>query len=1203
MRLKDLNLLGYKSFAARTEFAFGPGITAIVGPNGSGKSNIADAILWVLGEQSLRLLRGRRTEDMIFSGSEARSRVGMAEASLTFSNEEGWLPIEYQEITITRRAYRSGDNEYLLNGNRVRLRDIQDLLAPSGLGRRSYTVIGQGLVDAALSLRPEERRILIEDAAGLSGYQDRRKAALTRLEATQANLLRTQDILQELAPRVQRLERQAERAQEHARLSQELVHLLRISYGYRWGQAQQALRSSRQRLAKAKAVWQEAQARVDEQERKSAEIRLQMQTLRQALSEWHRESSLLHQELENTQRESAVLQERSEHLARQTVENQKEIQNLQRTRQVRQERVAELRQELEAHENRLRQQQDQVQAAERELQEEQIRQASHQAEILRLSQEIETQRSQQQDRLQELAQLESRMAHGAQEAQRHGEAAANLECQKEVFGEKVQDLEHQGRELAALRTDLARQKEHLERHLATLRDQIAQGHKRLSALQAAQDRLGRRLDDLRREREEMAGLFPGVRAVLRAAGPGEALKGIIGTVASQIQVPNDLERALEAALGSHLQDVLVHRWADAERAITFLKESQAGRVTFLPLDSLRPPQPLRPPSLPGLLGLASDLVSAQEALAPAVQLLLNRTLVVEDLATGRHAFERLQGGFQIVTRAGEIIRSTGAVTGGASRGWEKGLLAREGEWRRLPDELKDAHKATESARRDLERLHKEQEATLAALSAAEEDARHLARKIQALQNQQSEEETRIQTLERERAWHLAQKEALEAQRQQWATSLQQVEREVQAGQEVLEYLESQLAELQATSREDAILDLSQKVSFLQAQRQVIEGDRSATTRIVEALQQELTSLNAQLKERESRSESLRRDQERLEQQLAALRAQEESLSPALHRLQEQIGAAEQEVRELDDRFLESSRQEREVRRSLREREESLSQATLEMQRQEDRLRHLREQIERDLGLVEVEPANGLPEQPPLPLRPLVSSLPSVAAHPEGLEDEIKRLQGQISRLGPINTEAPAEYEALRKRYEFLESQSQDLQKAVGDLHQIIAELDELMEREFERTFHAVNDEFKTFFRRLFGGGAARLVLTQPDDLTHTGIEIMAQPPGKRQQTLALLSGGERALTAVALIFAILQTSPTPFCVLDEVDAMLDEANIGRFREVLVELSRKTQFIVISHNRKTIEAAHRLYGVSMRRDGSSQVVSLRIDEEESSQIAA
>jgi len=1197
--LKELRLLGYKSFAARTGFSFGPGITAIVGPNGSGKSNIADAIRWVLGEQSLRLLRGRRTEDMIFSGSEIRSRLGMAEASLTLDNENGWLPIDYTEVTITRRAYRSGDNEYLLNGSRVRLRDVHDLLGRSGLRRRTYTVIGQGLVDTALSLRPEERRILIEDAAGLSGYQDRRRTTLSRLEATQANLVRTQDILQEIAPRLRRRKRQAGRAEEHTHLSGELIRLLRISYGYRWRQAQQALRLTHKRQAEARTEWEQALAAAEKLEQESAEVRLRLQTLRQALGEWHRESSLLHTDLEQAQRESAVLREREEQIGRQAEENQKEIQSLGRTRQARLERAADLRQEIEALDGRRHQQHTLVKQAEEELQQRQAEQTQLHAQVLSHSQQITATRNQQQQHRQDLARLDSQVTHWSQEVQQHQETALDLEGRERVFSEKAQTLEKRGEELLVRRADLIREQERLDGQLAALRDQIAKGHSRLSALQAQHDRLAQRLEDLRRERQEMAGFFPGVRAVLRAGAsePDRPLPGVVGTVASQIRVPDELETAIEAALGTRLQDVIVQGWGDAEKAIAFLKESQAGRATFLPLDSLHPQQPIRYPAMPGVLGLASDLVWAEKAVTPAVHLLLNRTIVVEDLAAAQALFGRLRGEFQIITTQGEIIHSSGAVTGGSKRTKGKGLLAREAEWRRLPGELEDLRQVMESAGQDLDHLQEEQDTTLAEASTTEEEIRHLDRTTQALQGQLGDQQTQIQALERERSWHLTQSQKLKAQIQQQDASRQEIERALQAAGDRLAKLETRLAEFQAGRSEESLLELNRKLSFLQAQVQVIESDRSAATRILDTLAQEVEALDTNLAGRESRAESLRQEMDQLRQRLATLRTHEESLSPQLQRLQDQITPTEQQVRDLDDLLLGSSGHEREVRRSLRVKEERLSQVTLDAQRHEDRLQHLREQIERDLGLVEVEPANGMPEQRPLPLRSLTSSLPTVDEPPEDLEEEIRRLRGQVARLGAINPEATSEYQDLRERYEFLESQSQDLQEAAEDLHEVISELDHLMEIEFKSTFDAVNEEFKTFFQRLFGGGAARLVLTDPDDLIRTGIEIVARPPGKRQQTLAALSGGERALTAVALIFAILQTCPTPFCVLDEVDAMLDEANVGRFREALVDLSQKTQFIVISHSRKTIEAAHRLYGISMRRDGSSQVVSVRIDEDE------
>ncbi|MBC7223204.1 MAG: chromosome segregation protein SMC [Anaerolineae bacterium] len=1191
--LKALHLLGYKSFAASTTFTFGPGITAVVGPNGSGKSNIADAIRWVLGEQSFRVLRGRRTEDMIFAGSETRSRLGMAEASITFSNENGWLPIDFAEVTITRRAYRSGENEYLLNGSRVRLREVQELLAHSDLGERTYTVIGQGLVDRALSLRPEERRALIENAAGLSGYQDRRQKALQRLEATQANLVRTRDILQELAPRLRRLEGQAARAEEHARLTEELQSLLRVAYGYRWRQAQQALRLARQRLARARTAWEEALGAVERLEQEEAQMRLRLQALRQALGGWHSQSSQLHTELEQTQREAAVLEERRHQVARQREDAERQVRLLERERAARLQRLEELERERETIAARLKEHRSRVQEARAALQERQARQAQARAEAERVAREATAARRRQEEAQRVLASLRSQMAHWADELRAHQEAVENLARQEALFQEKRAELQSRLGELRRAREETQREKERLEAGLADVRQRIAAAHNRLSALEAQRERLRARLDDLTRQREEMAGLYPGVRAVLRAK---DRLRGLIGTVASQVTVPPELEPALEAALGSHLQDIIARTWADAEAAVRYLRETRAGRATFLPLDTLRPPPPLRPPALPGVLGVASDLVAAPEELGPAVQLLLNRTLVVQDLKAARAAFDRLQGGFQIVTLQGEIVRSSGALTGGSDRRAGRGLLAREGEWRRLPEEIRGLERTIATARKQVRALEEEQEGLLARLAEAEAALRQHQQALEALQEQANAQEAQAQALAREREWHTAQgrkvEELLANARTQEEASLAALE----DAQQALARLEAEGERLRNALEAEDVATLERELSFLEAQGRVLEGDQAAAERIWQATRQEVASLESQQRERQEQVQALAQQAAQLEKQLEALREREAALGSRLQTLQERIQPTEAEVQELDDRLMAFSSREREARRALREQEERMGRASLEVERLEDRLRRLREQIEQDLGLVQVEPANGVPEQPPLPLQPLVSSLPVVEEPPEGLEETVRKLQAQIARLGAVNPEAPAEYRALRERYQFLETQSQDLEKAAQDLREVIAELDHLMEVEFKRTFDLVNEHFKQFFQRLFGGGAARLVLTDPDDLTHTGIEIVARPPGKRQQTLAALSGGERALTAVALLFAILETSPTPFCVLDEVDAMLDEANIGRFRQALVELSHKTQFIVISHNRKTIEAAHRIYGVSMRRDGSSQVVSLRLEDE-------
>ncbi len=1193
MRLKRLELLGYKTFATRTEFLFDGQITAIVGPNGSGKSNVADAIRWVLGEQSYSLLRARKSEDMIFSGSERRARMGMAEVTITLDNNEGWLPVEFSEVTITRRSYRSGENEYLLNGSRVRLRDITDLLGKSGLSRRTYTVIGQGLIDVALSLRPQERRKLIEEAAGLTLYHSRRADALNKLEETRRNLLRVHDLIAELSPQVERLRRQAERTREHATLQARLNEALQVWYGHRWQQGQQELHRLREAARYCQERLESLRAQGKELDAQLASIRARQGELRRQLSEWHRQSSELHAHAEKLERERAVAEERRRQLSRRRQELLTEISSLDKSRSVQEEQVATVKTELAAIAGELERYQGLIAEAKAALATARQAMAGLQTARDKAQRELLALRSHAADLQSRLSRLDERERELKREEQTRATACRALE----------KELADRRDELAALVTrlhtnttaldDIDTQRARRERELTNLQEQRQSLRERRHELAQRLGRLRERYDVLTRMHQEGAGLYEGVRNVLLA---GEQLTGIVGTVAGLICVPRELETAIEVALGGRLQDIVVESWTAAQEAIAYLKRTRGGRATFLPLDTLRPPSLLHPPQTPGVVGLGSELVEYPPRLRPVAEYLLGRTLVCRDLHVARRVLNELRGSYQIVTTDGELVRSSGAITGGTGRrGRSSGMLARERERRELPERIGKLESHLEEVKQELSRTAaqetrvRDELATLAARhSRLENERRELERAEARLQQQ-------VERIERELEWHGARTEkarrelsGLAERGRELHQELHNVQARIAAAEEELAAIESRLTQADDRELDERLADLRTEEASLRRRQAAKEAELAGYRR---SRQQ----LDAQIADRRRRIRELDSQIEQAERQLARVKEKEEALAVRIRACNERIAPAERELAELENRQAQVEKETVHLRVRIREAEARYNQAGLQVARQEDELRHLKQQIEKDLGPVELEMGEDLNGQPFLPLQPLVSPLPTVESLPEGLEEEIATLKRRIRRIGAVNPDAPAEYRDMARRHEFLTTQARDLEQAIAHLEKVIAELDEVMKREFKRTFQAIAREFKSQFTRLFEGGSARLQLTDPDDLMSTGIEIVARPPGKRQQGLALLSGGERALTAAALIFAILSVSPTPFCVLDEVDAALDEANVGRFRAVLRELAAQTQFVVITHNRYTIEIADLVYGISMGEDGISCVISRRMQD--------
>ncbi len=695
----------------------------------------------------------------------------------------------------------------------------------------------------------------------------------------------------------------------------------------------------------------------------------------------------------------------------------------------------------------------------------------------------------------------------------------------------------------------------------------------------------------------------------RGAGNSPALRGVIGALGELIEIPAELERAIEAALGGRVQDIVVRSWADAEAAVEYLKRNQAGRATFLPLDSLRAGRPAEiPPRERGVLGLASELVKFDPAIRPAVELALNHTLVVEDLPTARRLLGHAAGA-TLVTLDGEIVRPTGAVTGGTeSKGRDSGVLSRARALRELPEQVRAAAAVVS-----------EHEATVAAVrgsQAAERSALDALRgrreEIAAAQARLTAEQGRVQ-LAADRArqtqgFHEERRRALARE----AAGLDA--REAEFGTAVGD-LTARLAEQEAqlaTARQElaalAVDDMLAELARLRAEAAVSAGQlQSYEARVAElaAAQAERTR---ELEAKEARVAALTHQQADASAIIEAQGAVAQRLADEIAAYSARIDPAEARVTALEALQRQSETIERNLREQLRHAQTRQNQAELAAQRAVDELAHLRGEIEKDLGLVELiqaldaeqqpDAADELVDnQPPLPIDDMVTRLEVVAELPEGLDADVRNLRGQLARLGPVNLDALSEYNEVEARYNFLNTQAADLEGAVASLEEVIAELDQVMDREFTATFKAIAGKFKEEFVQLFGGGAAKLILTDPDNPGTTGIEIVARPPGKREQGLALLSGGERALTAAALVFSIIKTRPTPFCVLDEVDAALDEANVGRFRDALKLLSSQTQFILITHNRGTIEAADTIYGISMGADHTSTTLSMRLDGKE------
>ncbi|MCC9077173.1 chromosome segregation protein SMC [Litorilinea aerophila] len=1198
MRIKRVVIQGFKTFARKTEFIFDPGVTAIVGPNGSGKSNIVDAIRWCLGEQSFSLLRSKKTSDIIFSGSDQKARLGMAQVTVTLDNSQGQIPLDFEEVEITRRAYRDGNNEYLINGQRVRLQDITEALAQTGLGKRTYALIGQGLIDRVLSLAPEERRSLFEEAAGITGYQAKRNTTLRRLEATQQNLTRVQDIIAELSPRLGHLRRQAERAREREQIAADLRQLLRTWYGYRWHQALAELERQHGQVVALKQQVARRQQELEAVGRQIESLRTRQAALRNQLGDRHRESSILHRQAERVGRELAVAQERLRQVQARQEEAQRELVPLRLQQETLQGRIADLEGQLAQSRAHYEERRAQVEAVQREVARRQQEQAELEQQLAVARQtvnQLATRRANDQARIQ---QWEERQASLRQELAEQTEALAASRQAAQALQEHLQEAE---RLLAATQAEGTRVQQEMEQRqaeMAALRQALAEAQEVRVAADRTADRLQTRFELLQRLRNEGAGYASGVRAVLAAAqGPSPALTGVIGTVATAIHVPPHLDRAMETALGGAIQHVIVRRWGDAQRAIEYLKQSGQGRATFLPLDRLHVLPPIPAPRQPGVLGNAAELVSYSPDVEPAVQQLLNRVWVVEDLDTARQALDSITRGPRptVVTLEGDIVRPGGAVTGGSDRSQQDhSMLARERELRELPAQMEEANARARQAAEKCQELHSRLEALQAQMGPLQERLAALARQERQQRAELDDLRRQLDRARQGEQWQAERRATLQQELDRLAAQIQETRQALAAlSQEETEARQA-LEEAEAAVEAAGVGDLLRQLADVRAAAAAAQGDLQSQQALLANQRSGLQSVVDQIGAKERQIGLLQAEEEQLNRRIRELSAQEDQLTGALVALQSHIRPAEAELARLEAEQQQAEGEERRLQEGLRRDENAWNGAQYQLQRCEDALQQLRHDIEQDLGLVLLEESDEVAYQPPLPWEAVVEQLPALTSIPEGLEEEVREMRARLSRVSNVNPDAPREYEEAASRHEHLLTQSRDLEAAAADLRKIIRELDEVMRRRLQETFHAVAQEFVQFFRTLFNGGTAELLLTDPDDIANSGIEIIARPPGKRPQSLELLSGGERTLAACALIFAILKVSPTPFCVLDEVDAALDEANVDRFRQSVEALSAGTQFIIITHNRRTLEGTNAIYGITMGKDGISQVISLRLE---------
>lgn len=1192
MRLKSIELNGFKTFATKTNFEFADETTVIVGPNGSGKSNIADAVRWVLGEQSYKLLRGKKTLDMIFSGSDQRPRAGMAAVTIVFDNSDGWLPIDFSEVTITRRAYRDGKNEYLINGQQVLLRDVYELLGQSGLAERTYTIIGQGLVDAALSLKAEERRMLFEEAAGIGLYRSRKADAEKRLEKTHRNLDRVEDILSELRPRLRSLQKQAVRAEQYLQVKADLRVMLQEWYGYHWARVQDNLNKARTLEAKHKQELEQARETQAKFDRELSENQAKVQSQRSRLNTWHRELAEHHNQKENISRERAVAEERIRSLEKRIQDLKTDQIRLEEQQQLTQERFDQSSGELEAARANLEEYQEKAEEARTALENKRGQMSALEEEAatardelnLASNQQIRL-RSQLSDRSEQLQKKQARLDSADNLIQtaksNYEEIHGRYLAIKKDFDQAAETVEKIESELAGVQEDRSEGEEvrqNLYSELAQTKTQYSQWVAELNVLEQADQKL--------------SGYAEGAKLLLTKSRAGD-IPGVVGTLSNFLEVPEEYERPIAAALGDYLDAVILERGRDSEHALELLLDQRTKGV-ILPLNRLVTlERPKIDQNIPGLIGVAADLVKTPPKYRPVVELLLGRVYIMKDKEDLKRVLRDQAPGSKAVTLKGEVYQATGEISAGNEG--QSGILARSRQRKTWQNKIADASDQIDQLEKSLKQVDQKLDEISQSEKKLKEDLASAKLNVGSIDVDFRQVTVDHSSAERQVEWEEAQRQTLMEEIADDEKEIHRLKGDLEKTQTDIKLAEERLSKLTGDLRGFSLEEEREQLAHWDTQLAVAERARDDINQRLQERERSNQEAASRVEENQNLQTQYQEQISNLSEETKFLEDGEKTIQNEITELRSLIDETDVELSNDESEQNELQTQEAEARRTLNQAERAYAQVDINLTRNREKLESIQERIREDIGLVELEFNEDISGPTPLPLDGYVQKLPVVEEISKDLGSTIREQRAQLRRLGAVNPEAQEEYQEVNQRHEFLTEQLADLRKAEADLKEVIAELDVLMEREFRKTFDAVAIEFKDIFTQLFGGGKGQLVLSDPEDLTGSGVDINVRLPGRRTQGLSLLSGGERSLIAAALIFSLLRISPTPFCVLDEVDAMLDESNVARYRKLIRELSSDTQFIVITHNRNTVEVADIIYGIIMSEDSSSQVLSLKLDE--------
>ena len=1179
MYLKSIEVYGFKSFANKITFQFHNGITGIVGPNGSGKSNVADAVRWVLGEQRIKQLRGASMQDVIFSGTETRKPLSYAYVAITLDNKDHQLAIDYDEVTVARRIYRSGESEYLINGSACRLKDVNELFYDTGIGKEGYSIIGQGQIDKILSGKPEERRELFDEAAGIVKFKRRKYAAQKKLEDEKNNLVRVSDILSELEKQVGPLEKQSEVARIYLKKKEELKTLDVNMFLLEHNRLKEQMSAVESKYEIASGDLHTMGIRFENIKEEYERIQAEVEALEEAIEQARinlTDTSVLRGKLEG---EINVLKEQ----IRSAGDNEQHLKNRLKTVQagideknVDKDGILKEKAEIDEQVSALVARRDEARGLLEQIQN----------RIQELNDKIESGKNTIIGELNQRATIKSKMGRYdtmlEQIAIRKAELNSRLlraKSDEETHEETIRQLNSQFEEVTAQLSEMNGKAGEMDKQLIGIREELV---KKDDALRAAQEQYHQeksRLEALSNLTERYEGYGGSVKKVMEQK---EKEKGIIGVVADIIKVEKKYETAIETALGGNIQNIVTDDEETAKRMIGFLKENKFGRATFLPLTSIQNPQEFKNPEAlkeKGVIGMADELVELDKKYKNVAKAMLGRIMVVDNVDNAVKIARKFDYGIRMVTVEGELLVPGGAISGGAFKN-NSNLLGRRREIEELEKNADKLLKTTESLNEEIENLKNTRNGLRMELESLKADIqRKFIEQNTARLNVETARERMEEAEEGSRSLKNEEKE-IEEQVQDIKRSKEEIQRELSASEELEKNVEEQILLFQKELEEqrgeetDKAAHVSEWDVKVEKMLQTQEFQKQNVERIlgeISVLEEEKKEIEEGLKENTLSREEKKKNIEEIEKTIIASHTSQSQSQKELTENMEQKEAL-------------SARQ----KNFFKEREELAEQMTA-LDKEVYRLNTQKERLEESMEAQ----INYMWDEYEITLSDAAAIRNEEMNDLAAMKKEIASIKDQIKKLGDVNVNAIEDYKNLMERYTFLKNQHDDLVEAEKTLEGIITELDTAMRKQFNEKFGEITREFDKVFKELFGGGKGSLELMEDEDILEAGIRIIAQPPGKKLQNMMQLSGGEKALTAIALLFAIQNLKPSPFCLLDEIEAALDESNVGRFARYLHKLTKNTQFIVITHRRGTMEKADRLYGITMQEKGVSALVSVNL----------